>query len=547
MVKAQHLDEYDCVVIGSGFGGSVIAYRLAQANRTVLLLERGKPYPPGSFPRTPLENSTNVWDPSQRLYGLFDLWSFQKFEAIVSSGLGGGSLIYANVMIRKPESWFDRKAWPVTATELDKPYAAVEKMLNVRAYPHIQVTRKMQAFQAAADAAGIPWQPAHLAVEFSESDQPWGAPVPGRNLYGADRTTCIRCGQCDAGCNFGAKNTLDLTYLSRADEHGAHIEPLHEVKQIRHLRDGRYEVEAVHHIPPEPPYKRDQPTQKPKRITFKAKSVVVAAGSLGSTYLLLRNRVNLPLLNAHLGTRFCCNADYLGFTKTAQEPVLEPSRGPVITSMASASGFEGGTVAGDTAGHLVEDGGYPAVINWLGETLQIQAAQRVANVAVTFLLARLTRRSRNRISARFAEIVGESSSARVVPWLGMGNDLANGLMKLRDDELDISWRQAFSEPAFGPIRQTMKGITRGLNGTFRSGFSNLMSRSITVHPLGGVPMGTNADRGVVNPYGEVFGYPGLFVADGSVMPGPVGVNPSLTIAALAERFSERVIDWCETA
>src|SRR4051812_19378299 len=119
-------DEFDCIVIGSGFGGSAVACRVAEQGRSVLVLERGQPYPPGSFPRTPLEMSTNFWDPSQTLYGLFDIWSFRRFDAVVSSGLGGGSLIYANVLLRKPEAWFVRDVagseageyWPLEYAEL---------------------------------------------------------------------------------------------------------------------------------------------------------------------------------------------------------------------------------------------------------------------------------------------------------------------------------------------------------------------------------------------------------------------------------------------
>jgi cholesterol oxidase len=374
-------------------------------------------------------------------------------------------------------------------------------------------------------------------------------PVPGSNLHGAHRTTCIRCGQCDIGCNTGSKNSLDFTYISRAAEHGADVAPLHEVKQIRRLDDGRYAVEAVKHIPPEPLYERNGPATKPERVTFRARCVVLAAGALGSTYLLLRNRVNLPQLNKHLGTRFCCNADYLGFTKTGGDPVLDPSRGPVITSLAYPTPLNrAGAVGDDPHGHVVEDGGYPVLVDWLDETLRTRAATRMIDVARTVLLARLTGKSRNRISVRFAEIVGDSSSSRgMVAMLGMGKDLPNGVMKLRHGELDISWRQSYSEPAFVAIRHTMKEVSRGIGGTFRDAPSSLLSRIITVHPLGGVPMGEKAEHGVVDSYGEVFGYPGLFVADGSVMPGPVGVNPSLTIAALAERFSTRVIERCVTS
>ena len=539
----EYPEDFDCIVIGSGFGGSVMTYRLAAANRKVLLLERGKPYPPGSFARTPLENSTNVWDPSESLYGLFDIWSFKKFEAVISSGLGGGSLIYANVMFRKPDDSFD-ETWPLDPAELKDPYREVEEMLGVRKYPLADVTEKTKQFELAAKRMGLSWDRAPLAVSFSDSKSLSGSPIEGWNLHEAHRTTCIRCGQCDVGCNFGSKNSLDLTYLSRAKQHGACIETLHEVRQIRPLPDGRYEVDAVRHLPPNPPWKRDGVRAVPEPVQFRAKCVVLAAGSLGSTYLLLRNRINLPGLSDQLGQRFCGNADYLGFIRTGKnDGSLDASRGPTITSYIEKRSNGSSAAGGPSNVLLVEDGGYPVLGDWLGETLRLQAAKRIAAVALTTLAARVTNKSRTRISAKLSQIVGDSYPSRsVLPMLGMGQDMPRGVMALRNGDLEIAWREAYSQPAFDGIRQTMNEVATGLKGKFQAGPSTMLSRMVTVHPLGGVPMGRTPGQGVVDSYGEVFGYPGLFVADGSIMPGPVGVNPALTIAAVAERASSRVIE-----
>jgi cholesterol oxidase len=139
-MKQEH---FDAVIVGSGFGGAVTAYRLAEAGMKVCLLERGKVYPPGSFPRSPHKMKDNFWDPSEGLYGLFNIWSFKGLEAVISSGLGGGSLIYANVLIRKDEKWFVKEDlhkggyeyWPVTRDDLEPHYDQVEKMLNAQRYP----------------------------------------------------------------------------------------------------------------------------------------------------------------------------------------------------------------------------------------------------------------------------------------------------------------------------------------------------------------------------------------------------------------------------
>ncbi len=185
----------DAVVIGSGFGGAVTAYRLAQSGLSVILLERGQAYPPDSFPRTPAEMSRAFWDPAAGLHGMFDVWRFSGCDSVVSSGLGGGSLIYANVLLRKDEHWFVQddplphggfESWPVTRADLDPHYDEVERMLGATPYPleaaPYAATRKTRAMQDAAAELGLPWQLPPLAVSFAPEP---GAP-PGQGLPIAD-------------------------------------------------------------------------------------------------------------------------------------------------------------------------------------------------------------------------------------------------------------------------------------------------------------------------------------------------------------------------
>ncbi|HEY1635336.1 MAG TPA: NAD(P)-binding protein, partial [Acidimicrobiales bacterium] len=229
-------EHFDAVVIGSGFGGSVMAYRLAAAGRHVLVLERGKRYPPGSFARSPREMRANFWDPSEGRQGLFQLWDFGGIESLVSAGLGGGSLIYANVLIRKDERWFVRdlpgggyEDWPVTRAELEPHYDKVEAMLAPQRYPLDEQpyagTLKTRALREAAGRAGLEWYLPDLAVTFANRT---GPPVTGEpivdeagdttdNLHGRTRYTCRLCGECDVGCNYGSKNTLDYNYLTQAE------------------------------------------------------------------------------------------------------------------------------------------------------------------------------------------------------------------------------------------------------------------------------------------------------------------------------------------
>jgi len=195
------------VVVGSGFGASVAAYRLAAAGRSVVLLERGKAYPPGSFARTPAAMGRAFWDPSEGLQGLFDVWTFRGLESVVSSGLGGGSLIYANVLLRKDEKWFVHEApvpgggyesWPLTRADLDPHYDRVEQMLGATRYPYPDTTPKTAALRDSAGRLGLDWQLPPLAVSFagrpSDPAVP-GAPIPPPaygNLHGRPRSTC-RC------------------------------------------------------------------------------------------------------------------------------------------------------------------------------------------------------------------------------------------------------------------------------------------------------------------------------------------------------------------
>src|SRR3712207_3364977 len=308
---------FDAIIVGSGFGGSVTAYRLAEAGLRVCVLERGKQYPPNSFPRAPHRMKMNFWDPSEGLYGMYNIWSFSGLGAVVCSGLGGGSLIYANVMIRKDEKWFvkeDLKGggfeyWPVTRADLDPHYDRVEKMLGAQYYPvdhaPYNETPKTREFRAAAKRRGMDWRPLKLAVTFANEGED---PVPGEpiydrpNLHGRTRETCRLVGECDLGCNFGSKNTLDYNYPSEAKlRYGAEIRTLCEVLRFEHRSGEGYAVYYRQHEPdPEREGQKTDTDHLPEhRIT--ADRLILAAGTLGSTFLMLKNRKEFPGLSSRLG------------------------------------------------------------------------------------------------------------------------------------------------------------------------------------------------------------------------------------------------------
>ena len=547
---AEPVESVDAIVVGSGFGGAVSAYRLAEAGHQVVLLERGRKYPPGSFPRTPAALGRAFWDPSEGLHGLFDVWSFRSIEAIVASGFGGGSLVYANVMLRKDENWFVQdtgpsdgcESWPVTRADLEECYDRAEDVLGVanNPYPHRASTPKTIAMERAARRLGIEWFRPPLAVAFAGAGARPGDPIPGqaRNIHGATRLTCNLCGSCDIGCNTGSKNTLDFTYLSRAGDAGADLRERCEVRTVTPVAGG-YEVTYVRHEPENEDVRLDTSRLPPHRI--RARIVVFGAGSLGSTYLLLRNRHALPALGPALGTRFSGNGDLLGFV-TGSPDALEASTGPVITStMRVADALDEG---GTGRGFYLQDGGYPGFVDWI---VQSAGFAGVLRRAATSLGARLldaaTGTPRSAISARVAAVLGDGAGARgSLPLLGMGRDVPDGALGLRGRWLDVDWSEASSRPYLDRLTATMRAVAAELGGDFTANPTRTLGRLITVHPLGGCPMGVDVRRGVVDAHGEAFGHPGLFVADGSVMPGPVGANPSLTIAALAERFSGRMLE-----
>jgi cholesterol oxidase len=259
--------------------------------------------------------------------------------------------------------------------------------------------------------------------------------------------------------------------------------------------------------------------------------VVVAAGALGSTWLLLTNRTGLPNLSGQLGTRFSGNGDAIGFLTKGRD-IAESPRGPVITEYAQR----------DDKPYYIEDGGYPAVLSWLGESLSPTLYARAGRILLSRWWERWRGRADSSVSAKVATALGSAQVSRsTLPLLAMGLDPSLGTMRLADGLLDLDWSTDWSREYLHDIWKTMTKMGKASDSRFREVFSSWLSRNITAHPLGGCPMGKNPAYGVVNEHGEAFGHPGLFVADGSVLPGPVGANPSLTIAALAERFAETIV------
>ena len=404
----------------------------------------------------------------------------------------------------------------------------------------------------AADALNLAYEFPNQAVSFRpEIGAPAGAglpltPTPYPNLHGRPRTTCVLCGQCDIGCNTGSKNTLDHTYLSAAQHRGAEIRTRTEVRSFARDGDG-YVVHYVYHAPENETGQRHD-TRALAHRTVRCRRLVLAAGSLGTTFLLLRMRGRnaLPGVSDALGRRFSGNGDYMTVMKRAHQDdgrlrPMHSSHGPVITSSIRVPDAVDG---GPGRGFNVQDCGYPMMLNWLVEARYGLPARALA-FAAQRLWADITRSPKSQLGRGFNTLVGDGgTAASSMPLLGMGRDVPDGRLRLRSDRyLALDWTTKTSKDYYGLVRSTMRDMAKALGAErLNDSVWSYFRRSITSHPLGGAPMGGHVHDGVCDEFGEVFGFDNLFISDGSAMPGPVGVNPSLTIAAFSDRQSTAILD-----
>jgi cholesterol oxidase len=515
-------DSYDVVVIGSGFGGSVAGCRLAQAGRSVCILERGKRWGEGDFPRTIGQVAKAFWDTQANSFGFLEYRAFRRIDVIQGCGVGGGSLHYFNVHLRTPAEIFQQKEWPTGLTRqvLDPYYDLAHDMLDVSPL-HPPADRglppRTTAFLEAAKLAGgkeaglVP-----IAV--------YTGAYRGNPHSGLPQTGCDYQGNCMLGCDLHAKNSLDLNYLPLAEKYGATVCPLHLVNKIEPLTDGRYQVH----------FERLDGTGPG---SVMGKTVIISAGTLGSTELLLRCRDEhgtLPNLSPMLGCRFSGNGDFILAGTFDADREIDPSQGPSITAGADFSTNHNRI--------YIEDLGYPNPFMWLVEGM-LPSPHRLKDLfiaAVTYVLATLgCHIGRSRVSFEAQDLFQGGVTSRFLPYLGMGTDAANGRLKLKDGAIDIRWSPRKSKPMYKEMERALKKMSRTLHGKY---FTSILWRwplrkLLTAHPLGGCPMGDSAATGVANHWGQVWNYPNLYVVDGSIIPTALSVNPSATISALAERIA----------
>jgi len=518
---------FDVIVIGSGFGGAITGCRLAEGGYKVLILERGRRWDKRNYPR----RAADMWiwdnDHPENENGWLDLRVFPNMAVAQGAAVGGGSHIYANVSVEAPPETFD-KGWPkeITYAELKPHYDAVAKFMNVQTVPDNQWTRRMGLMKEGAEkiSSAERFKKLELAISFDkewtyDQDSPHDPAKSKRfkNAQGVEQGTCVHLGNCDLGCDVDARNTLDRNYIPWAERHGAEVRELHLVTSVEPV-DGGYRVH----------FDRLANGQRTPG-SESARIVIVAASSLGSTELLLRSRDlggMLPGISPFLGRGWSSNGDFLT-PALYHDRNVDPNTGPTITC---AIDFLDRGESGES--FWIEDGGFLDLIGNYVRSLQLRS-DGLKGARAKALLDTLN------------QILTDRGPLRnVMPWFAQGVDAADGILSLQhsfltgEPCLSLDWDIGKSRSLIDTIVATHLRLSAATGGLpIVTPTWSLFHDLVTPHPLGGCGMGNSSTDGVVNHAGEVFGYRNLYVADAAIIPEALGVNPSRTIGALAERIA----------
>jgi cholesterol oxidase len=533
-------EAYGAVVIGSGYGGAITAARLAEKGHSVCLLERGREWASGSFPEHLDGVVAQLRHPEHNPLGLYDYLAGDDVDIFAGSGLGGTSLVNANVAINPDRDVFLQPRWPRALRQAAEsgglaPYfARVERMLAIEACGPPDV-EKTDILRRASQKMGLPHNRLKLAVHLLEKTGEEASNWIHRKL-------CTRCGNCVTGCNEGAKNTLDKNYIPHAKRHGAQIFSGLEVSHVSPHAQGGWLVYGV---------QRDDTDGSAVDRVIHAGIVVIAAGVMGSTGILLRSREHGLPLSRRVGHFFSSNADLLGLgynndvrTNVAGFGTQRDGAadvGPTITSVIDFRDHSRPLAER----FIIEEGAIP---------LPLVGLLRKATPPIAFLHGRDTDSGLRDWAQEVARIArdltgpdqeGALNSSMI--FLGIGHDPADGRIILdHRGQAKVMWGAAPDLPIFKLIDSKMYDVTAALGGTYLDNprwLKKFGKNAVTVHPLGGAAMGDDPDHGVVDDLGRVYRpdggvYEGLYVNDGSTIPTSLGVNPFLTISAVAERVVE---------
>jgi cholesterol oxidase len=505
--------DYDVLVIGSGFGGSVTALRLTEKGYRVGVFESGRRWDSDSLPKSNWNARKSIWAPKLGLTGTLRISILGKCLVLSGAAVGGGSIIYGNTLYQPLDPFYRDKQWAHITdwkVELAPYYDQAKRMLGVN--PNPRVTPADEVVKQIADDLGVgdTFHATDVGVFFSEGHEGEEVDDPYFGGAGPRRAGCIHCARCFTGCPHNAKNTTPKNYLYLAEQAGAQVHPLTTVTAVRPLDGGGFEVETA----------RANGKLRRGKKTYTAEQVVFAAAALGTQKLLhtLKDNGTLPALSPRLGELTRSNSEEI-VAVVAKKRGTDFAQGVAISS----------SIHPEPNTHLEVchyGKGQNAIFG-----LTVPMVDGGAFRLVRFLLAIMLHpvvflRSLN----------GRRASERSVGLLFM-QSLDNSLTSYRRRGRLLT-KQGTGEPnpTWIPIAHDIaKRFANKIDGDTHGFFADPFNIPTTAHYIGGCVIGTSPEQGVVDPYQRVFGYPGLHIADGSAITANLGVNPSLTITAQAER------------
>ncbi|MFZ3557650.1 FAD-dependent oxidoreductase [Streptomyces sp. BH055] len=521
--------DYDVLVVGSGFGGSVSALRLTEKGYRVGVLEAGRRYSRDTLPRTSLKLRDYLWAPRLGMYGIQRVHLMKNVMVLAGAGVGGGSLNYANTLYVPPPAFFQDRQWGHITdwqAELAPYYEQARRMLGVRTNPTVTEADELLRDAAGRMGAGDTFRLTPVGVFFGDGRDADGTttgaagtevPDPYFGGAGPTRAACTECGSCMTGCRVGAKNTLTENYLHLAERAGAEVRAMTTVTSVRELPDGAgFEVTTA------PTDKR----RRGRRTVLRARRVVLAAGTYGTQTLLHRMRADgvLPRLSRRLGELTRTNSEALvgalTWPRRYGRADVDFTRGVAITSSVHPN-----------ANTHIENVRYGKGSNLMALICVPQYRQNLPKP----LAAALAFLSHPVLVARTVAL--RHWSERTIIGLVMQTH-DNSLTTSLDRRGLLTAEQGHGTP--NPVHipegwQAAGLIAESINGFAGTNLGELMGKPLTAHFLGGCAIGDSAESGVIDPYHRVYGHPGLSVVDGSAVSANLGVNPSLTITAQAER------------
>ncbi|HSN81274.1 MAG TPA: GMC family oxidoreductase [Polyangiales bacterium] len=536
MPRRQNQDQdtkagFDVVIIGSGFGGSVPALRLTEKGYRVAVVEQGRRISPADMRAADRSMRSLFWLPKLGFRGFFVQHPFKHVGIVGGVGVGGGSLVYAAVLLRPSNSFFEDPSWAGLGVdwraELAAPYEQASSMLGVVTNPdHGKMDDWLRATAEAMDARDT-FGPVQQGIYFGKPGKT--SPDPFFGGAGPERTGCTRCGRCLTGCAEGSKNSLDKNYLYLAEAKGAQILPERKAVSIRPLDGGGYEVQTVS---PYFPHRKHAP--------LRAKYVILAGGVIGTLELLFRCRDELrtlPRLSDRLGKLVRTNSEAI-VAALAPNPDEDLTHGAAISSHFYVGGHT----------HITQNRfppGYEFMRWYQGPLVDGHTPVRRAMRTLAAIAAHPVHSLRSWFARNWHKRI-----VVLTVMQSLDNQIAfrfrRGLLWPFRRRLASDVAAGAKVPAYIPeANEAARKLAEHIGGTpHNTLLETLGNASVTAHILGGCAIGAGPHEGVIDTDHEVFGHPGLFITDAAAIPANVGVNPSLTIAALAERFSARFPSRC---